>query len=81
MDNIENSIIQSSQNFEQKPPPPPPPKPLEVKYVFPKKGLRNIGSTCYMSATLQCLLHVSDLIVYFIDEFPKDQKALLNINK
>ena len=34
-----------------------------------------------MNATLQCLLHVSDLIVYFIDEFPKDQKTLNNINK
>ena len=34
-----------------------------------------------MNATLQCLLHVSDLIVYFIDEYPKDQKTLLNINK
>ena len=51
------------------------------RYVFPKKGLRNIGTTCYMNATLQCLLHVSDLVVYFIDEYPKDQKTLLDINK
>ena len=34
-----------------------------------------------MNATLQCLLHVNDLIVYFIDEFPKDQGTLININK
>ena len=34
-----------------------------------------------MNTTLQCLLHVSDLIIYFIDEFPKDQKNLININK
>jgi ubiquitin C-terminal hydrolase len=34
-----------------------------------------------MNATLQCLLHVSDLTVYFIDEYPKDQKFLLETNK
>ena len=55
--------------------------PIPPKFVFPKKGLKNIGSTCYMNATLQCLLHVSDLIVYFIDEYPKDQITLFNINK
>ena len=51
------------------------------RYIFPKRGLTNIGSTCYMNATLQCLLHVNDLILYFIDEYPKDQNTLLNINK
>ena len=50
-------------------------------YIFSKKGLKNIGSTCYMNATLQCLLHVSELTVYFIDEYPKDQQNLLKINK
>ena len=50
-------------------------------YLFPKKGLRNIGSTCYMNATLQCSLHVIDLIVYFIDEYPKDKNTLDDINK
>jgi ubiquitin C-terminal hydrolase len=34
-----------------------------------------------MNATLQCLLHVSELIVYFIKEFPKDQETLNRINK
>ena len=51
------------------------------RYIFPIKGLNNIGSNNYMNAILQCLLHVNDLVVYFIDEFPKDQKTLLNINK
>ena len=50
-------------------------------YLFPLKGLKYIESTYYMNATLQCLLHVSDLIVYFIDEYPKDQITLFNINK
>ena len=34
-----------------------------------------------MNATLQCLLHVSELMVYFIEEFPKDQITLNQINK
>ena len=66
----------------QPPKPPEPPEPIPPKpYIFSMKGLKNIGSTCYMNATLQCLLHVSELIVYFIDEYPKDQKFLLNANK
>ena len=51
------------------------------KYIFPTKGLRNISSSFYLNATLQCLLHVSDLVVYFLDEFPKEYKALNNKNK
>ena len=51
------------------------------KYYFSKKGLVNIGSTCYMNATLQCLLHVNELIAYFLDEYPKDKTNLNNINK
>ena len=60
----------------------PPERPIPQKpYIFSMKGLKNIGSTCYMNATLQCLLHVSELTVYFIDEYPKDQKFLLDTNK
>ena len=51
------------------------------KYLFPLKGLKSTESTYYMNATLQCFLHVNDLIVYFIDEYQKDQRALFNINK
>jgi len=67
---------QNQQQGDQNPPVPP----REI-YIFPLKGLVNIGSTCYMNATLQCLLHVSELIVYFINEFPKDQATLNRINK
>ena len=33
-----------------------------------------------MNATLQCLLHVNELIIYFIEEYPKDQQQLAKIN-
>ena len=44
-------------------------------------SLIDTGSTNYMNATLQCLLHVSDFILYFINEFPEDQGKLFYINK
>ena len=50
-------------------------------YLFPKIGLNNIGSTFYMNATLQCLLHVSELTVYFLREYPNDKKNLNEKNK
>ena len=66
--------------IENKPPEPEPIIPKKL-FIFPTKGLRNIGSTCYMNATLQCLLHVSELSCYFIDEYPRDRSNLLAINK
>ena len=50
-------------------------------YYFPLKGLNNIGSTCYMNATLQCLLHISELISYFLKEYPNDSPSLKKKNK
>ena len=31
----------------------------------PKKGLQNIGATCYMNATLQCFCHIEKFVEYF----------------
>ena len=52
----------------------------KIGNIFPLVGLKNIGSTCYMNATLQCLLHVNELITYFIEEYSKDQQQLAKIN-
>ena len=49
-------------------------------YIFPLVGLNNVGSTCFMNATLQCLLHISELNSYFINEYPNDFKVLANKN-
>ena len=54
---------------------------LPKNYFFFTKGLYNIGSTCYMNSTLQCLFHVSPLISYFLIVYPKDFKSLKKINE
>ena len=54
---------------------------LKGGYYFHVTGLHNIGSTCYMNATLQCLMHVSPLIDYFIFVYPKQCQEIKQINK
>ena len=49
---------------------------MNMIYIFPLVGLNNVGSTCFMNATLQCLLHVSELNSYFLNEYPNDYKVL-----
>ena len=53
---------------------------LPKDYYFFTIGLYNIGSTCYMNATLQCLLHVSPLISYFKNLYPKNCEFLRKLN-
>ena len=50
-------------------------------YLFPTIGLNNIGPTFYMNATLQFLLHVSELTVYFLSQYPDDKNNLNEKNK
>jgi ubiquitin C-terminal hydrolase len=40
---------------------------IEKQKIFPLKGLNNVGLTCYMNSTLQCLLHVPELNIFFIN--------------
>ena len=47
------------------------PLTINSNNLFSIKGLKNIGSTYYLNATLQCLLHINDLISYFLNEYPK----------
>ena len=78
--NITNNNNNPTNNI---PNPPPIPYVLKNIYCFNKTGLYNIGSTCYMNSTLQCLLHVSPLVEYFIEIYSKQKhyERLLKINE
>ena len=52
-------------------------KKIYDEYLLLKKtpilvGLNNIGATCYMNATLQCLSNTDDLTNFFLDKFKDD---------
>ena len=49
------------------------------KDYFPKKGLNNVGLTCYMNSTLQCLLHVPEFNHYFTNCYNEFEKANNNM--
>ena len=47
---------------------------------FSKKGLNNVGLTCYMNSTLQCLLHIPELSYYFLNiyiQFKADHSTII----
>ena len=48
--------------------------------LFPFVGLNNVGLTCYMNSTLQCLLHIPELNNYFVNTYPNQKENLKNIN-
>ena len=50
-----------------------------LKKIKPK-GLKNLGSCCYMNATLQCFYHIKELTYYFLDnkKFIKRKNGLIS---
>ena len=46
---------------------------------FSKKGLSNVGLTCYMNSTLQCLLHIVELSYYIVNSYNEFKREYLNI--
>ena len=43
-------------------------KPIKLDSFIKARGLDNVGATCYMNATLQCIYHVkrlSETIIYY----------------
>ena len=41
-------------------------------------GLNNIGATCYMNATLQCLSNTKELTDYFLTQYKNDSNNILS---
>jgi hypothetical protein len=85
--NIYNNLVSNINNFQPKnnnikiknPVQPPPPiihkilvKPISL-YTEPTKiGLNNIGATCFMNSTLQCLSQTEVLTNFFLKESNKN---------
>jgi ubiquitin C-terminal hydrolase len=72
----DNKNIQSANNQK------PSSIPTQQKFILLNKtnanGLANIGATCYMNATLQCLAHIQKLTYHFLNS---DTKKKLYLNK
>ena len=54
------------------------PQPMQKQSIPGIIGLQNIGATCYMNATLQCLSHITGLRDYLLRE---DKYQSLKFNK
>ena len=84
--NIKNAQIHqqntSSQNSNENQQQPPMQKYKDIineEYSFsPNIGLNNVGATCFMNATLQCLSHTKRLTNYFLN--PQNKERILNNN-
>ena len=66
---INDNIININNNFNNT-------NEIYNTYFFPLIGLNNVGSTCFMNAILQFLIHIPELSSYFLNEYPKDKDIL-----
>jgi len=81
INNIENNYNNNERDVRRRNNSMPPinKKPIEL-YIQPTLiGLNNIGATCYMNATLQCLSQTEDLTNYFL--LKKSEKYINSINE
>ena len=62
--NVLNIINYNNNSFNIKNPKKKPP-PIKKSHAL---GLENIGATCYMNATLQCLCHIDSIKNYFLND-------------
>ena len=53
------------------------PKDIKKKHAL---GLENIGATCYMNATLQCLCHIDSIKNYFLNDNIYNQNVITKPN-
>ena len=51
---------------------------IKLRSDIPSLGLQNVGATCYMNATLQCLMHIKELdeilLSAFFFNYPRENK-------
>ena len=85
LDKRENEINIKLKEIEDKkkkiPMPPHEPDPI-LSYKKPTLiGLNNIGATCFMNSTLQCLSQTADLTNYFLKDSKKDRIINNNLAK
>lgn len=70
--NIRNNSLNKNINNEKQVP--------IINYIFPKKFLINIDSSLNINSILQCLAYISELNLYFLNEYPIDSLALKRKN-
>ena len=87
--NNNNEIIQNKINLDFKPEMKPKYNSIEQEFKNqPLIGLKNVGATCYMNATLQCFCNIKTFVNYFkyniknevLEEFQKSGKINLTIS-
>ena len=54
---------------------------LNINYFFPNKAFCEIDSTFYMNSIIQCLVHINELDIYFLNEYLDDSLGLKKKNK